>query len=319
MFKLISLFIVLSSNSWSLETDQFLAADKVIKDSSIVLTKYFLKNIDKAIDHANKKNQDKIECREIADNVLTNLVGKYSISKISQFAKKSPEIDIFPDRTISDGDYSDMSFYEKGPIFIKIVPFARTINLNGIHMGTDKLGHFSLVGRNYYHNYLSYIESGLSNEAALKKAILKGFKTEKGLLGYGVGGVLSFGDLEANYQGLRFAIDMCEGENPYLVKNNNRWELNQLNKFDLKKYFNPKMDESFNFSFWRPYLFKMIKKKMNNEYCSILKNPQYVERMAFYKSILVENYNDKLVKEYLLTIPKYDRKLEDVESFCHDK
>jgi hypothetical protein len=45
-------------------------------------------------------------------------------------------------------------------------------------MGTDKMGHFSIVGKAYYSNFLEEIKSGKSLDEATKIAILKGFKKE---------------------------------------------------------------------------------------------------------------------------------------------
>lgn len=317
MKKLIIGMILISKASFALETDQFVASFHVIKDSSSVINDYFYKNINKALDDANRKHPEKIKCQKLADNVLTNLVGKYSISKISKFAKNSPDVDKFPDSSIKDGEYFNMTFYKDVGLLMKLSPpLARTININGIYMGTDKLGHFSLIGRNYYRAYLNNLKKGQSPAEAEKNAIVRGFKTEKGILGYGIGGVLSFGDLEANYEGLRFGIDMCEGENPYFVFVNNRWELNSNNQFDVKTYFNPRMDESFNFSFWRPWLYKKISGKMKKEYCEVRETSLYKERIASYAGRMKENLNDRLIKKYLLSIPKFDRKLEDVENSC---
>lgn len=308
---------VLSFSSFGLETDQFLPTNIVLKDSAPIINDYFEQQIAKAIDKANSKNPEKVACTELAGNVLNNLVGgKYfSISKISKFARTSPFIDRYPDDSVSDSEYRKMSFYENSDILLKMAAFARTINVNGIYMGTDKLGHFSLLGRNYYHNYLSFRKDGLNKDQAIEKAILKGFKTEKGLLGYSIGGVLSFGDLEANYEGMMFALKICDEQNPYVLFKDGKYIRNTERPFDLKEYFNPRMDESYLLSFWRPGLYKRIKPKLEKEYCATVKDPMYQERISKYPPI-VENLNDRLIREHILTIPKFERKLEDVQSFC---
>lgn len=307
--------------SFALETDQFIASKIVIKDSADVFNRYFNQQIDKAIEKANSKNPEKIKCSAVADNVMNNLVGAkyFGISKISKFARTSPEVDKFPDDSVSDRDYTRQSFYEGAGFLLKFgPPLARTININGIYMGTDKLGHFSLIGRNYYHNYLTNLKNGMSKSEALEKSILKGFKTEKGLLGYGIGGVLSYGDLEANYEGLRFAIDLCDGENSYIVYKNNRFEKNPNINFDMKTYFNPRMDESYHFSFWRPWLYKKLKDKLAKEYCEVKNDPMYLERISKYPGLMTENLNDRLIRKHLLTIDKFDRKLEDPATLCQN-
>lgn len=308
---------LMTTPTFALETDQFIASKIIIKDSADIFNRYFKQNIEKAIDSANSKNPEKIKCSEVASNVMNNLVGgKYfAVSKISRFAKKSPEVDKFPDDSVTDREYFKMTMYEEASFLLKIAPLARTININGVYMGTDKLGHFALIGRNYYHNYLSNLENGMSKEQALEKAILKGFKTEKGILGYGIGGVLSYGDLEANYEGMKFAIDLCDGENPYIILKNNQYEKNPSKTFTVADYFNPRMDESFHFSFWKPSLYKRVKDKLAKEYCETKDDPMYIERVSKYPRLL-ENVNDRLVREHLLTIDKFDRKLEDVISLC---
>lgn len=308
--------LIFIQNSYALETDQFITIGAKINDSAEILNEYIGQNIQDAIVTANEKNYDKDKCRLIAKRVMHNLVGgTFSISKISQFAKKSPLIDKYPDMSISDRDYFKMTFYENSDILLKIAPLARTINLNGIYMGTDKLGHFALIGRQYYRYFLNFLDDGLAVEAATEKAILKGFKTEKGILGYAIGGVLSYGDLEANYQGLVFAKNMCEGENPYL-QFDGIWKLNPKRSFDTKEYFGPKMDESFHFSFWRPGLYKRIKEKLKNEYCEVKNKPEYLARVAEYQTKMSFNLNDELIEKHLHSLPKFNRKLEDVKSFC---
>ena len=315
----IVLGLLLTTNiSYALETDQFLASFHVIKDSSSVINNYFFKNINQALDSANSKRPENIKCTQLADDVLSNLVGKFSISKVSQFAKFSPDVDKFPDNSISDREYFKMTFYENSDILMKMAPLARTINLNGVYLGTDKLGHFSLLGRHYYRKYLKNIKNGMDQKSAETDAIVHGFNTEKGVLGYGLGGVLSYADLEANYEGFKFAKDMCEGEKPYFVFEKNRWELNKNAQFDIKNYFNPRMDESYNFSFWRPFLYKRIAEKLKKEYCEVRTTSMFQDRMAFYASLkLTENTNDKLIAKNLRSMEKFDRKMEDLNSSCN--
>lgn len=297
----------------ALETDQFLATKVIIKDSAPILNQYFNQQIDKAVDEANRESIK--SCSKISSMVMDNLVGAkyFGISKISKFARTNPEIEKYPPLSVSDREYFKMTFYENADILMKVADLARTINVNGIYMGTDKLGHFSLIGRNYYHNYLSYRKKGQTKDEAMKNAILKGFATERGILGYAIGGVLSFGDLESNYEGLRFATEVCESDTPYIVLKNNRWE--RVRDFETKEYFNARQDESFNISFWRPGLYKRIQPKLKQEYCETIADPMYHERISKYPPI-VENMNDRLIKEVILTEKRFSRSLEDVKAFC---
>jgi hypothetical protein len=209
-----------------------------------------------------------------------------------------------------------MSFYEDAWIPLKIVPLARTININNIYVGTDKFGHFSHMGLRNYKEYLKFLNEGLAQEEATEKAIRIGFKTEYSFLGYGIDGVLSYGDLEANYQGLRYMISICDGEKPYFIFENGKWSLNPNHVFDVKEYFTPKMDEAYNLSFWRGPLYKKIQPKLERTYCQMKKDPIYQARIEYYHSIDNENINDKLIKEYIANQDRFLRVKEDIENTC---
>jgi hypothetical protein len=313
--------LVFSQSLFALETDQFITFDKELKDSSPYINNYFHEKMQLAVDEANNKSDAK-SCEKVASDVFTLVLGRLSISKISKFAENSNLIERFPEDSISNRDYFDISIYKDAPFYMKIAALSRTINLGGVYMGTDKLGHFSLLGRNYYNKYLSFKGLGLSHDGAFKEAIVHGMRSETGILGYAIGGVLSLGDLESNYQGLKFAIDMCQGEKPYLVKVNDKWEVSKENIFDVKKYFSPRMDESYNISYWRPSLFKKIKGTLKAEYCTMIKSPIYLERLKSYnanfKSLLIENLNDQLINEHIFSKARYTKFKEDLNSLCNE-
>lgn len=300
--------------AFSLETDQFIAANIILKDASEVMNSYFLEHIHSALESS---NTNQISCQEVALKVMENATGKFSISKASTFAAASPLIERFPDDSITERAYKNMSFYQHAWIALQVVDLARTININGIYLGTDKFGHFTHMGMNYYKSYLRLKKRGLADNQAIKAAIIKGFGSEYGILGYGIGGVLSYGDLEANYQGFMFALDMCHGTNPIIIKERGQWIENPNHAFDVKNYFTPKMDESFNISFWRKRLYKKVVMKLSDEYCAAYRSSNYQDRLLYYRQISISNLNDQLIQENILTQDKYDRKLEDLKNYCN--
>lgn len=317
MKKIILPLVLLSitTQSYALETDQFLAASHELKDASGPINGY----VNSAIDTAVKKSLEEkksLSCFEVSDKVMSEIVGKYSISKISQFAKKSPLIERFPDDSIGDWAYIDQSIYTHAgfPFFLGLI--ARTINIGGVYVGTDKLGHFALLGRNYYRNFQDALKKNNNDElAAEKEAVFNGIKTEVAVLGYKLGGVLSYGDMEANYQGMVFARSLCEGSHPFLVKINNGWQRTDR-QFDINNYFSPKMDESYMPAFWTPRVWKNIKEDIRKSYCEVKKNPLYLERISKYPARLTQNRNDDYVKEYFKNKPKFDRSLRDIDKLC---
>lgn len=309
------LFALLSFKTFAVETDQFYAAKTVLKDSTEIVNNYFEDKFERALNKSDKYDASIKSCRKLADDVMSEIVGKFSISKVSAFAHRNPEIDRFPDDSISDGDQFRSSIYKNARLPFKVAHVSRTININGVYIGTDKLGHFALIGRNYYRRYLENLKK-MNRAEAEKAAILTGISQEIHFLGYTLGGVLSFGDLEANYQGLQFSISMCEGENPFLKYENGKWQRNSKRSFSIAHFINPKMDESFNHSFWRPSLWNNIKNTVKEAYCDLKTNPLYIERVSFYKQQLTANPNDLLIKEFFKNKPEFARENESVEALC---
>lgn len=297
------------------ETDQFYASKAVIRDSSIEMNGFFHDKIQVALDKVNGE-KNPVTCRIAAKEVLQQVVGEVklsewiknkSFSKISVFTQKSPLIERFPEETVSEKDYRANSIYRNRPFPVNVVGVARTLNLNGIYIGTDKLGHFSIVGKTYYKNFLKGLEKGMSLDDAQNFAIQKGFKQEIALLGYAVGGTFAYGDLEANYQGLQFGRNMCEGENPYLVLENGKWVHNLAHQFDIRKYINPKYDEAYNVSFWSPRMWKKMKSEIISAYCENKIDPDFKVRAAGYDKIVFSTINDDLLVDFLKDHPKFNR------------
>jgi hypothetical protein len=317
MKKNLYLFLfILSPAAFALETDQFITANVELKDSLVVMNDYFHQGLGHALTEANKRN---LSCDDVAFKVMETATGKWSISKASTFASVSPLIERYPDDSISERGYKDRSFYQHAWLPLQVVDLARTINVNGIYMGTDKFGHFTRMGMNYYKTYLKLKKNGTPIDIAIEQAIIKGFGSEYGILGYGIGGVLSYGDLEANYQGFMAALDMCRGESPILIQEKNLWIENPNHVFDLSNYVNPKMDESFNISFWRKPLYNRIAVKLRSEYCQANNTKLFKERMSYYRQIVKYNLNDLLIKNNILVQSKYDRKLENLETSCESE
>ncbi len=85
-----------------------------------------------------------------------------------------------------------------------------TINVYGIELGMDKLGHLFNEGLGYYEEYLQAIEAGLQPPQAVEKAIEWGVHSEAGRFGIYASGVYSNGDLAANIAGLHFYLNLFE-------------------------------------------------------------------------------------------------------------
>jgi len=137
------------------------------------------------------------------------------------------------------------------------------------------------VGNSYYYKNLELKAQGLSERGVLEKIIKEGIKEENGILGFAMVGVFSFGDLEANFQGLKMGQDFCEGDSPGLKLVNGKWVQNK--KLDLKNYVNPLFDESYNVSYYSKKTFNSIKDKLTR-YCAIRHGPEVKKRFHYYET-----------------------------------
>jgi ankyrin repeat protein len=89
-----------------------------------------------------------------------------------------------------------------------------TISAGEYVFGTDKIIHFINVGRIYHAKYESRLKRGLSEKEAIKSAIASTSRniltSESGVLGMFTTGILSNGDLAADYAGLMFYRNLTE-------------------------------------------------------------------------------------------------------------
>jgi hypothetical protein len=115
------------------------------------------------------------------------------------------------------------------PLFPILNP---TMRVNGICIGSDKLGHFLQQGYEYFFDYFSTATSTAAGEAA---AEAYGESTEAGGYGLHTTGVFSNADLEANRRGLQFYRDL--DASPGMT-------------FDIANYINSNWNEESNPSFY---------------------------------------------------------------------
>src|SRR5215213_2938133 len=114
----------------------------------------------------------------------------------------------------------------KQPFFPILNP---TMKVNGICIGSDKLGHFAQQGKDYF------VIARRTKGKTTADAEDFGERTEGGGFGLATTGVFSNADLEANRQGLKFYDDLAA--NPSL-------------SFDIANYINSKWNEQTNPSFY---------------------------------------------------------------------
>jgi hypothetical protein len=132
--------------------------------------------------------------------------------------------------------YQDISVIE-GPI-LNLVGIGRSFLLNGVVVGSDKIGHFFMQGLAYYDS----VKSGKPLAEVLQTE-----HHEDGIWGLKATGVKSYADMATNYQGYRFWSELIHGKNPYF-KCDKKIGWVKVRKFTWKEYVNLAWDEAYNCS-----------------------------------------------------------------------
>ena len=296
MKKIIILTVLFSLKLPAVETDQYMTWGIELNDSAKVVNEYILNGL------RNRLKLSKIQKQKTCFQVIkksAKIFRRPFVQLIESWAEHNPEIDVYPARNF-EGRYRGLSIYRKN-VFPFIMPLSSTININGVYFGTDKLGHFISFGVRYMSMYQKYIKRGLSHDQAIRKLVKFGINSEIYLVGTLATGVVSFADMEANFQGFLFFSSLCSqnSEFHYEQDKNGRWKL--VGDLDIRKYITPEFDESYNENHFRFDRWKG-KKGLNvtlKKYCGLTND---FTRANYYKNNFNINYISELEKNGELTL-----------------
>jgi len=194
------------------------------------------------------------------------LAGLYWVHHHERYALRSPEVQRLPTPRYG-------SIYRGLPIWATRVVFIAgacpTLKLNGVLVGTDKLGHFFSQGRKYYTRWLK------SRDVA--RAADQSAFTERAIFGSMTTGVYSNGDLVSNYEGYRYFRGLFEDEvvpgKPAML----RWEDGryvQAVPFDWRDYVTPWWDEGIAISRYDALLYPHVRERMRAHCDDYAKAPE---------------------------------------------
>ncbi|HIJ74294.1 MAG TPA: hypothetical protein HPP83_09360 [Candidatus Hydrogenedentes bacterium] len=276
---LLALFVCRPRPVQAAETDQYLAWEVELRDCSDAFNRYLNQEVKRFLE---KKNRAKraYTPEKLTQKLYLHLFQGIHHSRLRRWLRRSEEVDRFPENSVSFFQYQRMSIY-RDLSFPYILPMARTICVNGVYLGTDKISHFFGFGRRYYKRYLRYRKKGFSEEEAVEKVIYWGIHVEKTLVGGLVDGIFSHGDLEAAFQGFRLAKALCAGPDPYIVHDGSEWQL--AREIDIRDYVTPDFDESYNNSSYWGARRRHVLSVLNEEYCPKVSLPIVEERFARYE------------------------------------
>lgn len=233
------------------EVDSFNRRFSPLEDSSSFINEKFNTYFQQAIDEANLSRK-RCSTEELYDQ-LTDRFENHAFDEFTKWLTDTDEVPMISTR-VTDSIYKDFNVFQsiiQGG-FARLVrdPTGRILNFKGIRVGTDKFEHMMGSGHKYFEIY--YLEN-----RPLKRVLEKGWKAETGILGAFTTGVMSYADMAANFQGMRFWNHVLQrgmdvlGENigPYVKCENYEWV--QVKKVDLAHYIGPEHDEGNNCSRFR--------------------------------------------------------------------
>jgi len=311
------------------EVDQYLAWNQLPNDESDLLNKLFNEEIQAALSDINKNHND-CSCEDAAGKILKHF-GIGLNTPLELRLKNSSDLEKYPSddillserykRSIFRKDITN-EFIDQYQDYSLNLQIDEIVNMGGIYIGVDKLTHFTASGYLYYKIYHLALELGESDEAAIQMAINMGIFGEKNILGKFPSGVFSFADLESNYQGFTFAIDLCKNGPVHLKRSGKGWELEGI--FDLTKYVNPFWDESYNPSFYyEGYNLALMPKsetvsKNIPHYCLKYKSKRIQDIFSYYDSVADSGYSIKYLQKLIKTGEIPDPSPFNIRTICRE-
>ena len=259
-----SLFIRLGISA---EVDTFNQRFDHIPDMTDVLNKKTISYFEKAVQDLNKKSHScgpKKLYHRMRKDFKNHMTGRFNRWMIN--SKEVKIIYTKPQKSI----YKYWDTFESFPIKL-LSPLmlkkpagvlAGYVKVGDVLLGTDKFEHFLGTGFTYFKSYFLKKES-------IQETVQIGWNDEVGLLGGMTVGVMSFGDLAAEFNGMFFWNDILrfndshpkkKRENdyvdnkrngPYIICRNKKWELNKEKTFDWRNYIDDSFDEAINCSLFK--------------------------------------------------------------------
>ncbi|MFW6060899.1 MAG: ankyrin repeat domain-containing protein, partial [Phycisphaeraceae bacterium] len=166
-----------------------------------------------------------------------------------------------------------------------------TVRIDDTYMGTDKLGHFLAKGHINYKRYRSRLADGGTRAEAIDHAIAIGiggdfFYSEKRMVGYFSSGVLSNGDLAADYLGMKFYMNLTE---PVMLRGEQRPPMVRLRGgyLQLADHVQPDSD------FFTVYMSDHLNEALNPNVMEPMMRRAVQRQIAKHAPALLARYSDR--------------------------
>jgi ankyrin repeat protein len=212
------------------ETDQFtVPPGREFADLGPTLTRWAYRAVETGVDQTNNRIRDAIKAKRSEESIkklqspdevamAVNAAFPPALFSIEQW-----DIDVqtakskanFPGRVVGYKPFIGVRKYAE----FSLDPFrawnCATIKGYGVYFGTDKLGHFTDMGKHYYRKYRASLADGKDEDRAMRSAVNLGadgplFFSETGFLGEKTAGAYSNADLVSNFMGMMFYRNLTD-------------------------------------------------------------------------------------------------------------
>jgi hypothetical protein len=119
--------------------------------------------------------------------------------------------------------------------------------------------------------------------------------------------------MEANYQGMLFFVELCEGSEPGLVAGDDGWRF--AKPFDIREYVTPSWDESYLPAIYGRRRWKKVRPVLL-EYCPQLEDPWVVAQRAEYLQRDRPSLTLKVIDDLIAEGKLRDPQLFSLEANC---
>ena len=299
----------------ALETDPYEAWGHDLRDATDALNAKINYELQKVLDRVNgRRGIRRLTCDTVANHVAAHF-RMIIFHPIEIWASKSPLIERYP--PTEDAELASRKTNVLGNTsswdIATWLPYAPTIEVHGVRIGTDKMAHFFSGGSSYYSLYLRARRQGLSADEAQRTVIDRGIFSEKTYLGYGTSGVLSAADLEANYRGMTFFLGLCGGDSPQLQRTGEGYGLSR--PFDARDYVTVDWDESYNNSGFIKRRWKKVKPQIL-KLCPMLEHPWVLAQRRRYRERDIETPTEARMAQLVAEGRMDDVSIYSLEATC---
>jgi len=299
----------------ALETDQFYAWTRPIQDATDAINERINNDIAAALARVNsQRDPASCPCRA-AQEAIRDQFNYLIIAPPELWATKTSSVGRIPATPDEEPRFRRSYLYGETSALDRILwmPPSPTIEIAGVRTGADKLGHFFSDGAWIEGSYRHALKKGATDDEAMRQAVRFSIATERTIWGRSTSGILSLGDLEANYQGLLFYRGLCAGPDPGLTRTPAGWRLTR--PFDFRDYVTPEWDESWQPNIYTPSRWAKVRPVMAR-YCKLLQDPEILRQRAAYAARDRETPTEAMVRELVAAGKLADPRQFTIDAAC---